>query len=176
MTGKVLSILLLVCAVAAGGGMYYLQVYGFYEEVEPTNVEDVQLTAISSGQPETVLYENFKAIDSDSSPLRYRACFETSMSQAMLTETYEVYENPIPNNAPGWFDCFDAQDIGAALESGTAIAFLGVSNIVYGFDRVVAVTETGNGYVWHQLNICGEKAFDGDPLPDHCPPPPARSE
>lgn len=176
MTGKILASLLLVSAVLAGGGMYYLQVYGFYEEVQATDVGDVQLTGNASNQPEPILYENFKAIDADSSPLRYRACFETPMSQAMLTETYQVYDNPVPNNAPGWFDCFDAQAIGTALEEGTAIAFLGTFNVVYGFDRVVAVTEDGKGYVWHQLNDCGEKAFDGDPLPENCPPPPERSE
>ena len=176
MTGKILASLLVICAVLAGGGMYYLQVYGFYEEVTGTGVEDVQLTSVASGAPEPILFENFKAIDADSSPLRYRACFETSMSQALLTETYEVYDAPVPNNAPGWFDCFDAQAIGAALETETGIAFLGTSNIIYGFDRVVAVLDDGRGFVWHQINDCGEKAFDGDPLPAHCPPPPERSE
>ena len=174
MTGKLLAAFLVICAVLAGGSMYYLQVYGFYKDVQSTGVEDVQLTDISTGLPEPILYENFKAIDSESSPLRYRACFETQMSQAMLTETYEVYDNPVPNNAPGWFDCFDAQALGAALEAGTAIAFMGTFNVVYGFDRVVAVTEDGNGFVWHQLNDCGEKTFDGDPAPEGCPPPPER--
>lgn len=175
MTGKILASILIICAALAGGGMYYLQVYGFYEEVQADNVEDVQLTSVVSGESEAILYENFKAIDADSSPLRYRACFETAMSQALLTETYELYDNPVPNNAPGWFDCFDAQSIGTALEEGTAIAFLGTSNIIYGFDRVVAVDGSGRGYVWHQINECGEKAFDGDPLPDHCPSPPERN-
>lgn len=156
--------------------MYYLQVYGFYEEVQATNDGDVQLTDLSSGVPEAILYENFKAIDSDSSPLRYRACFETSMSQALLTETYEIYDNPVPNNAPGWFECFDAQAIGAALEESTAIGFMGTFNITYGFDRVVAVMEDGKGYVWHQMNDCGKAAFDGDPLPPHCPPQPENGE
>ena len=176
MTGKFLASFLVFCAVLAGGGMYYLQVYGFYEEVQASDVGDVQLTGLSSGVPEAILYENFKAIDADSSPLRYRACFETGMSQAMLTETYEAYKFPVPNNAPGWFDCFDAQAVGAALEVETAIAFMGTFNVVYGFDRVVAVTEDGKGFVWHQLNKCGEAAFDGDPLPQGCPPPPERSE
>ena len=176
MTGKLLASFLVICAAIAGGGMYYLQVYGFYEEVQADNVADVQLTSVVSGAPETILYENFKAIDADSSPLRYRACFETSMSQALLTETYELYETPVPNNAPGWFDCFNAQSIGTDLEAGTAIAFLGTSNIIYGFDRVVAIDGQGRGFVWHQINECGEKAFDGDPLPDYCPPPPGSGQ
>ena len=46
--------------------MYYLQVYGFYEEVPATDVADVQLTTVSGGQPEPILFENFKAIDAES--------------------------------------------------------------------------------------------------------------
>ena len=174
--GKVLVSFIVVSAIAAGFLMYYLQVYGFYEEVTPLGVEDVQLTSVSTGVSEPILYENFKAIDSDSSPLRYRACFTTPMSEAMLTETYVVYDDPIPNVAPGWFDCFDAQAIGAALEEGQAIAFLGTANITYGFDRVVAIFPDGAGYAWHQINICGEEVFDGNPPPPGCPPPPERTE
>ena len=129
-----------------------------------------------SGEPEPLIVEEFQAIDAESSPLRYRACFTTTVSQALMTETYVIYDDPVPTVAPGWFECFDADEVGQALEEERAIAFLGTANIVYGFDRVVAVTEDGQGYVWHQLNICGEKAFDGDPLPDHCPPKPESGE
>lgn len=174
--GKVLVSFIVVSAIAAGILMYYLQVYGFYEEVTPLGVEDVQLTSVSTGVSEPILYENFKAIDSDSSPLRYRACFTTPMSEAMLTETYVLYDSPVPLVAPGWFDCFDAQEIGAALEEGQAIAFLGTANITYGFDRVVAIFPDGAGYAWHQMNICGEEVFDGNPPPPGCPPPPERTE
>ena len=31
--GKFLAALIIVCAVGAGAAMYYLQVYGYYEEV-----------------------------------------------------------------------------------------------------------------------------------------------
>ncbi len=36
----------------------------------------------------------------------------------------------MPLNAPGWFDCFDADAIGEALETGEALAFLGSRDIV----------------------------------------------
>lgn len=170
--GKFLVSLLVVSAVLAGAAMYYLQVYAFYEEVPVSNVDDVQLTGLASGEPEAILYTDFQAIDADSSPLRYRACFKTDMSEALLTETFVLYDDPVPNNAPGWFSCFDAQAVGAALESGEATAYLGIFNVVYGFDRVVAIDGAGNGFVWHQINACGKAAFDGDPVPDGCPPPP----
>lgn len=172
--GKVLTVFLVASAVIAGVAMYYLQVYAYYEEVTPNGENDVQLTSLATQAPESILYENFEAIDAESSPLRYRACFTTPMSLGLLTENYEIYENAVPTVAPGWFECFDAKAVGAALESDETIPFLGTANIVYGFDRVVAIDGDGKGFVWHQLNACGEASFDGDPLPPECPPPPIR--
>ncbi len=174
--GKFLAVFLVLSAVLAGGGMYYLQEYHFYEEVQGAEFETVELTGLVSGAPESIRIENFEGIDADSSPLRYRACFTTPMSQALLTETYEIYEDAVPLNAPGWFECFDAATIGEGLETGDMIAFLGTANVIYGFDRVVAVDAAGNGFVWHQLNHCGEMVFDGKPVPEGCPPPPERTE
>ena len=170
--GKFLAGLILVTALVAGAALYYLQVYAFYDEVSGNGTDDVQMTSLVSGQPEPVLYDEFRAIDSDSSPIRYRACFTTSMSHAMLTETYEMYDGAEPLVAPGWFDCFDADALGAALQDGSALAFMGQQDIEYGIDRIVAITEDGRGYVWHQINRCGEVVFDGQHAPDDCPTPP----
>ncbi len=174
--GKFLALVILISAVAAGVSMYYLQVYHFYEPVEATGTEDVMMTSLVSQEPEPVLYEDFEGIDADSSPIRYRACFTTQMSLSMLTETYVTYERAEPLTAPDWFDCFDAQEVGAALEDGSALAFLGTKDIQYGIDRIVAITEDGRGYVWQQINECGEVVFDGNPVPEGCPTPPAAQE
>lgn len=163
---------IVITALAAGAAMYYFQVYHFYEPVEATGTDDVRLTGLDSGVPEPVPYNDFRAIDADSSPIRYRACFTTGMSHALLTETYEPYDAADPLVAPGWFDCFDAGAIADALEDGRALAFLGERDIQYGIDRIVAITEDGNGYVWHQINRCGEVVFDGRPAPENCPEPP----
>jgi len=80
-------------AFAAGIALYYLQVYAYYDEVE---VDKVQLTSLISGEAEEILFENFKAIDSNSSPVRYRACYETPSSLAMLTETFVIYDEAEP--------------------------------------------------------------------------------
>ncbi len=170
--GKVLGISILLCALIAGVAMYYLQVYHFYEEVTPTGTDDVQLTRIAEAAPEPILYQGFQAIDATSSPIRYRACFTTEISLTTLTETYRIYEDAEPLTAPGWFECFDAEAIGGALEDGSALAFLGQENIQYGIDRVVVVTEEGRGYAWQQINACGEVVFDGNRAPEGCPEPP----
>ncbi|MDC0738100.1 DUF6446 family protein [Cognatishimia sp. SS12] len=172
MTGKILAGLVVVSALAAGIAVWYFQVYHFYEPVAARGEDDVQLTLLATDAAEPILYSDFQAIDADSSPIRYRACFTTEMSQALLTETYQPYDGAVPLNAPGWFDCFDAGEISAALKDGRALAFLGVENISYGIDRIVAILPDGRGFAWHQINTCGEIVFDGDPAPDFCPPKP----
>lgn len=160
-------------ALIAGVAMYYLQVYGFYRSVPADGVEDVQLVSLVTGQPEPIVYDQFEAIDAESSPIRFRACFSTQASLAMLTETYEMVEDVEPRVGPGWFDCFDAGKIADELEAGTALAFLGGKNVEFGVDRIVVVTSDGRGYIWHDLNHCGEKAYDGTVVGEDCPPRPA---
>ncbi|MDU8926067.1 DUF6446 family protein [Alisedimentitalea sp. MJ-SS2] len=172
MSGKLVGSFVVAVALIFGAVVYYYQVYGFYDEVAAHGSEDVALTSYASGMPEPILYKDFKAIDATSSPIRYRACFIIENSIPMLTETYQPYEGAEPLVAPGWFDCFDAREIGAALERGDALAFLGTSNIEYGIDRVVAVMPDGRGFAWHQINHCGEVVFDGEPVPEDCPPRP----
>jgi hypothetical protein len=59
---------------------------------------------------------------------------------------------PVPLVAPGWFDCFDAEAIGTALERSEGTALMGTPEIRDGVDRIVALFPDGRGYVWHQLN------------------------
>ncbi|WP_417524521.1 DUF6446 family protein [Marinovum sp.] len=170
MSGKIIAGVIVMVALVAGALLYYMQIYAFYSPVAPTGQNDVQLVSLTSGSPEPIVYEDFEAIDADSSPIRYRACFTTIHSLAMLTETYELYEAAEPRNAPGWFDCFDAEAIGEELQAGSALTFLSQKNVAYGVDRVVAVTDDGRGYVWHELNDCGDKAYDGTVVGEECPP------
>ncbi|MCF6443792.1 DUF6446 family protein [Nereida sp. MMG025] len=162
---------IVVSALAAGIALYYLQVYAFYDEVS-SDAEDVRLTTYATQAPEPIPFDNFQGIDANSSPLRYRACFTTPLSDALLTETYVSIENAEPRTAPSWFDCFDAEAIGAALEDGQAFAYMGTENITYGIDRIVAIFPDGRGYAWHQINACGEVVFDGRRPPENCPPAP----
>ncbi len=167
-TGKLLAGAIVISALVAGAAMYYLQVYAFYEPVAAD--APITLTGIVSDEPEPILVDNLEAIDATSSPIRFRACFTTRQSMAMLTETYEPYPDPTPLLAPGWFDCFDAEVIGEALETGEATAFLSEKNIHFGVDRVIAIFDDGRAYAWHQLNNCGETAYDGSPVGEDCPP------
>ncbi|MFO1176723.1 MAG: DUF6446 family protein [Paracoccaceae bacterium] len=153
MKGKYVAGGIVLTALIAGAAIYYLQVYAYYRPVPadaPAAV--IHLAPDAGGTPDTMLTSAFQAIDADSSPLRFRACFQTSMSLAMLTEGYRVYANPTPLIAPHWFSCFDAGQLDADLQSGKAVAFLSDENIHPGVDRVVAVYADGRAFAWQQLN------------------------
>lgn len=151
MNGKIVGGLIVAIAFVAGISLYYLQVYHYYDEVAAENVE-IRLTPVVGDAPEAIPAVVTDAIDATSSPIRFRACFTTPLSQALLTETYRLYDDAEPLNAPGWFECFDAAEIGEALEDGSAIAFMAEESIAQGVDRVVAVFDDGRAFAWHQLN------------------------
>ncbi|WP_395542761.1 DUF6446 family protein [Neotabrizicola sp. sgz301269] len=152
MNGKLVAGFIVLTGVLAGAAVWYLQEYAFYQQVAFTPGEEIRLTPVTGGPPEAIVADDVQGIDADSSPLRFRACFTTPLTQATLSETYEIYDNPTPTNGPGWFDCYDAAAVGAALEKGEAIAFLSEHDIHPGVDRVVAVMGDGRAYAWHQLN------------------------
>ncbi len=173
MIGKIFVGVIVISALLAGAALYYLQVYGYYYEVEAsTPAAEIRMTTMD-GVAEPVLIEGFEGINADSSPIRFRACFRTPQSMAMLTETYRIYDGATPLVAPGWFGCFDAAAIGEALEQGRAVAYLGEENITYGIDRVVAIMDDGRAFAWNQINRCGAVVFNGEPAPEGCPVPPA---
>lgn len=149
--GKIIAGGLVLTAAIAGVAMYWLQEYAYYTEVDFAAGEEIRLTLIEGGQAEPIPAEDLRGIDAGSSPLRFRACFTTPLSLAMLSETYQGYDGAVPLIAPSWFDCFDAAAIGAALEAGQALAFLSQAGIAPQTDRVVAVFPDGRAFAWHQI-------------------------
>jgi hypothetical protein len=168
MNGRFIVSAIVICAALAGAAMFYLQIYGFYDDVSERD-NRVVLTSVVTGAPEEIPVSSLSAIDADSSPIRYRACFQTDQSIGMLTESFELHPKAEPRVAPGWFECFEAEQIGNDLANGNAVAFWGQRNIEYGIDRVVAIYADGRGYVWHEVNDCGDKLYDGSPKDPNCP-------
>ncbi|MFE3837855.1 DUF6446 family protein [Pseudogemmobacter sonorensis] len=170
--GKIAAGALVLTGVIAGALVYWLQVHAFYERVEFPPGEGIGLVPLGAERPEPVIFDDLSAIDADSSPLRFRACFTLPLDLATLSETYVLYEAPTPLNGPGWFSCYDAAGIGAALDRGQALAFLSEHRPGYGIDRVVAVMADGRAFAWHQMNACGKALYAREALPAGCPPPP----
>lgn len=149
MNGKLVGGAIVIVAAIAGAAMYYLQVYAYYEPVAA--VREISITTVG-GTLEPLLIENFEGIDAESSPLRFRACFTVPVSLGTMTESFEIAEDAVPLNGPGWFSCYDAAEVGAALEAGDAVAFVGEREVHPGVDRILAVMRDGRGFAWHQLN------------------------
>ncbi len=168
--GRAFVVFTLASALLAGGAMYYLQVYGYYERLAP-EAAAAQVVTLADGTRAPLAVTAAEAIDATSSPIRYRACLTAAPPDPA---TLTPYPDPVPLHAPAWFSCFDAPALGAALENGTARAFLAQADRPWGIDRVVAFTADGRAFVWPQINRCGKALFEGQPVPDGCPPPPER--
>ncbi len=154
MNGRIVASGLILSAALAGLVMYYLQVYGFYEEVQELTGDHQIVLTDAAGQSAPLAITDFKGIDADSSPLRFRACFTLSPQAVAQAPAYAA---PTPLNGPKWFQCYNARAIGADLESGAARAVLSQANIHPGVDRVIAVYPDGRAFAWHQLNASAEE-------------------
>ncbi|WP_367890147.1 DUF6446 family protein [Rhodobacter calidifons] len=150
--GKLIVAAIVIVAAVAGAFLWYTAERAFYEPVAFTPGAEIRLVPLTSDQPEPILVDAIEGIDAASSPIKFRACFTTPLSLAMLTETYRPYEGAVPLVAPSNFPCFDAMAIGRALETGEALAFLSEPEIRPGVDRVVAVFGDGRAYAWQQTN------------------------
>lgn len=172
MNGKFLMGGMLGFAAIFGAMLFYFQNYAFYEpvvvdpqrtgdqtaRVEPpeeagaTNMTTIiRLTPLVGGAPEPIIVTAFTGIDAATSPLKFRGCFKVASSLGFLTETYQVFTAATPLKAPGWFDCFDSEQLTQDIASGRAVAFLGEKDIARGADRIVAVYDDGRAFAWHQL-------------------------
>ena len=156
MNGKLVASAIVLTALVAGIGGYWLQEYAFYAPVAFQPGAEIMLTPLAAPAPVAIPVSDLQGIDATSSPLRFRACFTSQISLATLTEGYTVYDKPTPLNAPSWFTCFDAGKITEALDSGEAVAFLGQANVVPNtsdarIDRVIAVFPDGRAFAWNQL-------------------------
>jgi hypothetical protein len=153
MNGKIVGGFIVLAALLAGAGVYWTQVYAYYTEIAASDAAaQMRLVTIAGGIPEPILADGFQGIDGTSSPKRFRACFTTPQSLAMMTETYVAAQRPEPTVGPRWFSCYDAQAIGTALETGEALAFLSEPGIHPGIDRIIAVYPDGRAFAWHQLS------------------------
>jgi hypothetical protein len=165
--GKLVVILLALAALLAGAGVWYTNTRAFWAPVEGP----VTLTLWAEDGLTTLPATEVAAVASASSPLGFRACFLHGLDLDLLGAEIPVEPRPdaVPTVPPGGFDCFDAAAIGAMLAAGEAVAFTAYENAQFGVDRIVALAPDGRGWAWHQINDCGERAYDGTPVGEACP-------
>jgi hypothetical protein len=172
MNGKAIGIFLVVLGLIAGAAMYWLQVYAYYDEVRlASDGGNVVVRATKAdGTVQDLQVSEFHGIDSESSPIRFRACFLTSATQNGLA----LWPQGDAARRAGLVRLLRRRRHRRRPRGGARVAVLGQQNIVYGIDRVLALYPDGRAFAWHQINACGEVVFDGDPPPEGCPPVPER--
>ena len=141
MNGKVFVILLLVFTIGFAIALYYFQVFAFYSKADGLK----SITVLNRN----IAVQNYKGIDSVTSGLKLRGCFEVDPEEFAKIPSIS---HATPLSAPFWFSCFDNVEIQKAIDSGNAKAFLVSENEKDGIDRVVAVYPTGIAFQWRQLN------------------------
>jgi hypothetical protein len=142
----VVTAILAVTAIFAAA-QWWFQTRAYYEPIERAELS----VTLADGTAERLETRDFSGIDADTSPLRFRGCFEVSDPDALVARA-APYPDAAPLIAPDWFGCFDAEAIGTALEDGEAQAILSRTEIRPGADRVIAVYPDGRAYAWHQWN------------------------
>ncbi|WP_121062125.1 DUF6446 family protein [Chachezhania antarctica] len=167
MSGKIVALIIIVIAAIGGAGLYYLQVYHYYFDLP--EAATVGLIPVDGEDPVALPVTGFQGIDAESSPIRYRACFQLDGDAQALEGRFVEMEDMEPRIAPFWFDCFDTEAIAEGVADGSIKTYLGGKNVGYGVDRIVAIGADGQGFAWNDLNNCGEKAYDGTVVGEECP-------
>ncbi|AXC48368.1 histidine kinase [Paracoccus suum] len=150
MNGKWPALALVAAGLAAGAGVWYMQVWGFYETLPQDRVAPQITATLADGTLRVLPVASAEGIDANSSPVRWRACF--TLSQPAPVADMVPFAAPTPLNGPSWFDCYDSGAVTAALASGEAKAYLGAAEVRPDVDRVLAIWPDGHGVAWHQFN------------------------
>ena len=149
--GRVAVVAVLGAAVLGGALLYYVQVFGFYRDIGiGAGALSEGLTEIRAGDA-LVEPSGFEAIARDSSPISFRACFEVTDPEG-LRAAATPFAAAVPQIAPFWFDCFDAEAIGADLAAGRAEPLMLQPDYLEGIDRVAALYPDGRVFAWQQIN------------------------
>lgn len=161
MTGRTLFTGLFVFIAVFAVALFYSINFAYYTK---TNAESFELAGLE--------VTNYREIDGETSPIKFRACF--SLPEG--TTLYGEGEGATPLVAPFWFDCFDAKKLTEDLEAGTVNAVAFDDNKPFGVTSYIVVYPNGEGFAWRQRNECGDAVFSGEDAPEDCPADTAQNE
>ncbi len=154
MTGRTVFIAMFVFVAIFAAGLFYAINYAHYDETQHDEFEIAGLEV-----------SNYRQIDGNSSPIKFRACFNAAEGTKIYAEAGE----PTPLTAPFWFDCFDVEKLTNDIANGALTAAPFDINEPFGVTSYIAIYPDGSGYAWRQINECGEAKFAGHNMPADCP-------
>jgi hypothetical protein len=147
-SGRWIVVAILGITALFAAGMWYAQTRAYYQTV---NSADLVITT-PGGDVLPLPHADFRGVDAETSPLRFRACFTLDEEGMARIAEAATHMDPVPLVAPAWFDCYDAAELTAAIERSEARAVLSLHEIARGVDRIIAVYPDGRAYAWQQLN------------------------
>ena len=142
-SGKVLVGGIVAFAALFGVGMWYAQVYAYYEEV--TDISEVTIGN------ETFAVSEYNGINAPTSPLKMRGCFTLADPKGAIVAGHRA-EDAVPIKPPYWFECFDTKQIQSDIESGEAVPIMAGLDEGDGADLYMAIYPDGRAYRWRQPN------------------------
>ena len=142
-SGKLLAGGIVAFGAVFGIGMWYAQVYAYYEEV--TGINEVTVGV------ETFAVSDYTGIEARTSPLKMRGCFTFEDPQGAIVAG-ERATDAVPLKPPHWFECFDTVQILADIESGESIPIMAGLDDGDGADLYMAIYPDGRAYRWRQVN------------------------
>ena len=161
--------------LVAGVGMYWLQVYAFYEELSPEEAGPV--TLVGAGRRGRGASPSRTSAPSTATP-RPSATAPASRPPSRWTPSprrFEPYADARRRSTrPAGSTASTPRRSAPRWSAGEARAFLAVQDVRYGIDRVVAVFPDGRGFAWHQINPCGERRLRRRARARGLPPVPER--
>lgn len=143
--GRAVIISMLVFAAVAGGALYYLQGFHYYQRV-------AGLASIEIGG-QSFAVSGYEGLDNPVLPLRLRGCFRLDDPDGALSAGGEA-ASPAPFAAPFWFECWDPAALDADLQAGRAQAVLAEIAGEGDFEtqRIVVIYPDGRAYQWRRLS------------------------
>jgi hypothetical protein len=149
-TGKILVSMLVLSAVLSGLAVYYTQVYGFYAPLDEARSPLKSTPSLDDMQPIPLAVTEFRGIDADSSPLRYRSCFRITDMAAL--EGARPFEGANPAGRAALVFLLFRQGLDRRSGIRRRHRLSSQPEIHPDVDRVIAVYPDGRAYGWHQFN------------------------
>ena len=142
-SGKLIAGGIVAFGAVFGIGMWYAQVYAYYEEITGLNEVSVGGKAFA--------VRDYSGIEARTSPLKMRGCFTFEDPQAAIAAGQPA-KDAVPIKPPYWFDCFDTAQILADIDAGAATPVMAGLDDGDGADLYMAVYPDGRAYRWRQPN------------------------
>jgi hypothetical protein len=114
MNGKIIAITIIAITALFAAGLWYAQTQAYFTPLEAAEL----VVTTASGDSMPLVHRDFSGIDSASSPLRFRGCFQLDAEALAVLAGAMTHPDPTPLIAPDWFLALTRAPSGRRLKMG----------------------------------------------------------